>query len=115
MILTTGKKISEPEKEIKIIGSYDVVVGSGIAGSSAAIAASRNGAEVCIIEKENSPGGLATLGLVYFYLPLCDGYGRQLIGGLGEERLKTSSNYGPGKIPDCWEKSSSLDERTRKR
>ena len=104
----------EPAKNIKIIDEFDViVVGGGIAGVAAAIAASRNNSKVCIVEKECSLGGLATLGLVWCYLPLCDGKGRQVIGGLGEELLKNSIKYGPGKIPECWQRQSGIEERTK--
>ena len=47
------RTVLEPSKEIPVIGEADVVVvGGGIAGSAAAIAASRNGADVCIVEKD---------------------------------------------------------------
>ncbi|MCL5070736.1 MAG: FAD-dependent oxidoreductase [Actinobacteria bacterium] len=108
--------LTETAKKIKIIDKFDViVVGGGIAGSAAAIAASRNNSKVCIIEKEYSLGGLATLGLVWCYLPLCDGKGHQVIGGLGEELLKNSIKYGPGEIPECWRKESSIKERAKNR
>ncbi|MEK6645712.1 MAG: FAD-dependent oxidoreductase [Candidatus Firestonebacteria bacterium] len=100
------KTLIEVSKKINIIGEYDVVVvGGGIAGVSAALAASRNNAKVCVIEKENALGGLATLGLVVFYLPLCDGMGNQVISGIGEELLKLSVKDGYDKIPDCWQKN----------
>lgn len=79
-----------------------VVCGGGIAGCAAAIQASRNGAKTILLEKTVIPGGLATSGLIYIYLPLCDGYGRQLIHGLGEELLYTSFKYGPGEVPADW-------------
>ncbi len=45
---------------------YDVVVaGGGIAGSIAAVAASREGAKVLLIERDGCLGGAATNGLVY--------------------------------------------------
>ena len=45
--------------------SYEVVVvGGGIAGVSAAVAASRQGKRVLLLEKASYLGGLATLGLV---------------------------------------------------
>ena len=106
----------ESRKKINIIDEFDaVVIGGGIAGVSAALAASRNGIKVCIIEKENCLGGLATLGLVIYYLPLCEGKGHQVIGGLGEELLKASIKYGPGEIPIYWNQPSSIRNRTKNR
>ncbi len=94
---------TEPSRELPVFGSYDVVVaGGGIAGAAAAIAASRNGASVCLLEKEYALGGLATLGLVVVYLPLCDGAGTKVCGGLAEELLILSAADGPGEIPRCW-------------
>lgn len=109
-------EVIEPSRSIPVIDHFDVVVvGGGVAGVAAAIAAGRNGARVALIEKENVLGGLATLGLVLIYLPLCDGKGRQMIGGLGEELLKASVRYGGGEIPDCWTKSASVRERSEHR
>lgn len=105
--------IIERQREIPIIDTFDVaVVGGGVAGVAAALSAARNGARVCLIEKENLVGGLATLGLVCVYLPLCDGMGHQVIGGIGEELLKASIKEGPGQIPDCWRQGG--DESLRK-
>ena len=110
------KAIKEPSKNIPIIGKTDVaVIGSGMAGAAAAIAAARNRVRVSIIEKENCPGGLATLGLVWVYLPLCDGRGNKLIGGLGEELLKASLKYGPGSIPRLWKESPDTNPGKKKR
>ena len=70
---------------------YDVVVaGAGIAGISAALASARNGADTILIEQEWMVGGLATLGMVAMYLPLCDGYGNQVSFGIAEELLRLS-------------------------
>lgn len=91
------------------------VVGGGIAGVSAALAAARNGADVCLLEKEYGLGGLATLGNVVYYLPLCDGRGRQVIGGIGEELLKLSVGDNPRAIPTCWKKNGSRTARKRNR
>ena len=82
---------------------YDVVVcGAGVAGVAAAVAAARQGAKTAVIEKQCLLGGLATSGLIYVYLPLCDGNGRQLAFGLAEEMLKRCVEYGPFAVPEQW-------------
>lgn len=88
--------------QIKIVKSDVVICGGGIAGCSAAIQSARNGVKTILLEKTVFPGGLATSGLVYIYLPICDGYGKQIIHGLGEELLHASIKYGPGDIPEDW-------------
>lgn len=109
--------VIRPSQKLAVRGVFDVaVVGGGIAGVAAAVAAARAGAKVCLIEKEHALGGLATLGLVVFYLPLCDGRGRQVIAGLGEELLKISIKYGPGDIPAAWRaKNASRRKRAKDR
>ena len=116
-------RIQEPARLINVVRSADVVVaGGGIAGVSAALAASRSGAGTVLLEKECALGGLATLGLIVIYLPLCDGYGHQVIGGIGEELLResvapgnTSPSASDQHIPDCWNGPSTVEERTRNR
>jgi len=93
-------------KEIK---TEIVVAGGGTAGCAAALSAARMGKKVILIEKLAMLGGLATAGNVLIYLPLCDGYGKQLISGVSEELLLASINYGPGKVND-WE--GFFDEET---
>ena len=101
---------------IPVEAEYDVcVVGGGVAGVAAALAAAREGAKTCLIEKEYALGGLATLGLIVIYLPLCDGYGRQVITGISEELLLAGLKYGPGNLPDCWKPGGDLEERKTKR
>ena len=76
--------------------NYDIVVaGAGVAGIAAALAAARRGHKVCLLEKQCLIGGLATSGLIYIYLPLCDGKGTQLTFGISEEMLKKSLEYSP--------------------
>ncbi len=95
--------VYEAERQLKVIGGYDVtVVGAGVAGIAAALASTRNGARVGLIEKGYTPGGLATAGLVAIYLPLCDGAGNHVMGGLCEELLHLSIKYGPGEVPQGW-------------
>ena len=84
-------------------GDYDVcVVGGGIAGVAAAVAAARGGAKTIIIEKTVAFGGLATIGLISWYEPLCDGYGKQMIAGIPEELLQLSIRYGFDDLSKRW-------------
>ncbi len=82
---------------------YDVVViGAGIAGISAALAAARRGHKTCLIEKQTQIGGLATSGMIFIYLPLCDGEKHQVTFGQAEELLLAGRNYGPYDISENW-------------
>lgn len=82
---------------------YDVVVcGGGVAGAAAALASARQGAKTVLIEKQCLLGGLATSGLIYIYLPLCDGKGKQVTFGIAEEMLKRCVEYGPFDVPEQW-------------
>ncbi len=110
------KYIVEKPGRIPVLGNYDVAVaGAGTAGIAAALAAAREGAKVCLIEKRTMAGGLATSGLVAFYLPLCDGMGHQMVGGIAEDLIKLSVKYGPGEIPPQWKKKASVAKRAQKR
>lgn len=83
-------------------GADVIVAGGGIAGVAAAVAAARCGADVLLLEKTALLGGLATNGLISWYEPLCDGYGRQLMTGLAEELLRLSIRYGDDTLPEAW-------------
>ena len=107
-------RIKEKARLIEVKNSYDVVViGGGVAGVSASIAAARNKTRVCLIERYCATGGLATAGNVNIYLPLCDGNGHQVITGLAEELMKISISDGYGKIPDCWIDERNIEQRKR--
>ncbi len=89
--------------QVSVTRTYDViVVGGGIAGVSAALAARRSGCSVLLIEKSVVLGGLATLGFIAIYLPICDGRGRKVIAGIGEELLHLSIKYGYNDLPSEW-------------
>ena len=83
-------------------GAEVIVVGGGIAGVAAAVAAARSGADVLLLEKGSLLGGLATNGLISWYEPLCDGHGEQLMTGLAEELLRLSIRYGDDTLPRIW-------------
>lgn len=95
----TGKTIREPEKQVPVFAETDVlVIGGGPAGTAAAIAASRTGAETFLVERYNHLGGLWTGGLV---LPLLSTHGvdkkrnrRQVIYGIGGEMAKRLADMG---------------------
>lgn len=96
--------ILEASRQIPVTGKYDVVVaGGGIAGVSAALAAARRGSRVALLERMYGLGGLATLGLVVVYLPICDGMGHQVCHGIAEELLRLSIHHGwEDRYPDSW-------------
>lgn len=83
--------------------NFDVIVlGGGVAGVSAAISAARENKKVAIIERSALLGGLATIGLIHWYEPLCSGEGRQIIYSQAEELLKLSIKYGYKTVDDSW-------------
>ena len=92
-----------PEKEIPIVKETDVIViGGGVAGIAAAVAAARQGVKVTLIEKSIVLGGLATSGHVCVYLPIDDGNGNKVYGGLAEELLHVCIRYSQNNLPEVW-------------
>ena len=99
------KTVIEERRELPVLydGYEIVVVGGGIAGVAAALAAAREGKKVLLLERMFTLGGLATLGLVTIYLPLCDGEGHQVIYGIAEELFRLSISKGwECSYPDTW-------------
>jgi len=89
--------------EIPVKGSYDVIVaGGGVAGVAAAVSSARTGKKTLLIEKTISLGGLATIGLINLFVPMCNGRGTQIIKGMAEEFLRLSVKYGYDTIPEQW-------------
>jgi hypothetical protein len=90
-------------KQLPVKDSYDVIVcGGGVAGVAAAISAAKRGCSTLLIEKSNILGGLATLGLINLFVPMCNGRGKQIIFGLAEKWLRDSAKYGYDTIPTEW-------------
>jgi hypothetical protein len=94
-----GKTVFEPGREIPVFAETDVlVVGGGPAGTAAAIAAARVGADVLLVERYNHLGGLSTGGLVIWIDRMTDWSGQHIIRGLAEEfieRLPKDAIQGP--------------------
>ncbi len=63
------------------------MVGGGPAGTAAAIAAARAGAETVLAERYGYLGGLSTGGLVCWIDRMTDWAGRLVVGGIGEELM----------------------------
>ena len=93
-------------ENVKEAGSWDVVVvGGGVAGVAAAVSSARAGKKTLIIEKTLNFGGLATIGLVNFFVPMCNGRGTQICFGMADELLKLSYQYGWTDMRECWLKN----------
>ncbi|MBQ2750012.1 MAG: FAD-dependent oxidoreductase, partial [Clostridia bacterium] len=91
------------QKEVPEKGSYDIVVaGGGVAGAAAALAGARAGKSVLLLEKSTMLGGLATLGLINYFVPMCNGRGVQIIKGMAEEFLRLSIKNGYDTLPEEW-------------
>jgi hypothetical protein len=93
------KTIYEPARQVPVFAETDVlVVGGGPAGTAAAIAAARIGADVLLVERYNHLGGLSTGGLVIWIDRMTDWSGRHVIRGLANEfmeRLPNDAIQGP--------------------
>ena len=97
-----AKTVFEPGREIPVFAETDVlVVGGGPAGTAAAIAAARVGADVLLVERYNHLGGLSTGGLVIWIDRMTDWSGQHIIRGLAEEfmeRLPKDAIQGPPRV-----------------
>lgn len=98
----------------RILNCDVFVAGGGIAGISAALASARSGAKTVLCEKSCTLGGLATMGLVTIYLPLCDGCGNQMSFGIAEELLKLSMKHKiQAKEPTPWINGGTREEKSK--
>ncbi len=95
------KSVIDEKNSVPVVSESDVlVIGGGLAGVAAAVSAARLGKKTTLIEKSIVLGGLATLGHVCIYLPICDGLGRKIYGGMAEELLQLSIKYSYNNLPD---------------
>jgi len=90
-------------KQLNVKKEYDVIVcGGGVSGVAAAVSAAKNGHSTLLLEKSNILGGLATLGLINLFVPMCNGRGKQIIFGLCEKWARLSAKHGFDTIPKEW-------------
>ena len=90
-------------RNIPVRTPHDVIVaGGGVAGVAAAVSAAARGVSVLLVEKSNILGGLATLGLVNLFVPMCNGRGKQIIFGLADKWLRESIKYGYDNLHPEW-------------
>ncbi len=102
-------------QDVPVKGTYDVVVaGGGLSGVAAALAAGRRGKSVLLVEKQCWLGGLATSGIVNYWVPLCNGRGKMIIKGMAEEFLRLSVSIGFDDFPASW-KDGEPDHPTNER
>ena len=86
------------------MAKYDVIVaGGGVAGVAAAVSAARMGKRVLLIEKTITLGGLATIGLVNWFVPSCNGRGTNIVKGMAKEMFDLSTKYGYDNVPEEWQ------------
>lgn len=92
------------QDHIPVCGNYDVIVaGGGVAGAAAALSAARLGKNVLLLEKTVALGGLATIGLINLFVPMCNGRGKMIEKGMALDFVNLAIKYGYGTIPKEWQ------------
>ncbi len=91
-------KLTFAQNALPIGGEYDViVVGGGVAGVAAAMAAGKRGFRTLIIEATSALGGLATMGLVNIPLDFVSGLGIEMFDELEAVNAHWHRNTDPEK------------------
>jgi ribulose 1,5-bisphosphate synthetase/thiazole synthase len=88
------KKIVEDRRETPVGGEYDVlVVGGGVAGLAASIAAAKSGARTLLLERYGFLGGMATAGMVGAFCGFftAGSEKRPIVGGIARDVLNRLS------------------------
>lgn len=90
-----GETVREPARDVPVYGHCDVlVVGGGPAGTAAAVAAAREGANVVLLERYGHLGGLSTGGLVSWIDRMADWQGNLVVAGVGQELMERCDKEG---------------------
>jgi len=98
LVIQYSEKAVYKRDPIHIEDEYDViVVGGGVAGTAAAMAASKRGFKTLIIEATSALGGLATMGLVNIPLDFVSGLGVEMFDLLEEMDAHWHRNTDPEK------------------
>ncbi|HLF72500.1 MAG TPA: FAD-dependent oxidoreductase [Dehalococcoidia bacterium] len=99
-----GETVREPQRDVPVYGACDVlVVGGGPAGTAAAVAAAREGADVVLLERYGHLGGLSTGGLVFWIDRMTDWEGNLVIAGIGQELIeRVGLEHTLGPPPEQW-------------
>jgi hypothetical protein len=98
----SDRVVEETAQSVPVHTECDVlVVGGGPAGTAAAVAAAKQGADVVLLERYNHLGGLSTGGLVIWIDRMTDWDGKLVIRGFAEEllaRLTQGRITGPDQV-----------------
>ena len=103
------------QETIPAAKKYDLIVcGGGVAGAAAALSGRRQGLSVLLLEGQCVLGGLATSGLVNYWVPLCNGRGKYIIKGMAQELLRLSLAHSFNTLYPDWKQGEPDHETTQR-
>ena len=103
------------QERIPVAKKYDLIVcGGGVAGAAAALSGRRQGLTTLLLDKLCVLGGLATAGLVNYWVPLCNGRGKYIIKGMAQELLQLSLAHSFNTLYPDWKQGEPEHETTQR-